>query len=69
MRRFRVIVCSPLPLLLGFRHVLISPDSAEAVHGMPVSLQLVGRRLEDESALAITGVILKALSGSVNGTK
>lgn len=43
-------------------------DSAEAVHGMPVSLQLVGRKLEDESALAMTGAILKAVSGSANGT-
>jgi len=36
---------------------------------MPVSLQLVGRRLEDETALAITGVILEAVSGAVNGSK
>ncbi|KAL2826994.1 amidase signature domain-containing protein [Aspergillus cavernicola] len=35
--------------------------SAEAVHGMPVSLQLVGRKLEEESLLAMTDLILKAL--------
>jgi Asp-tRNA(Asn)/Glu-tRNA(Gln) amidotransferase A subunit family amidase len=29
---------------------------------MPVNLQLVGRRLEDESALMMTEVILQALS-------
>ncbi|KAL4767758.1 amidase signature domain-containing protein [Aspergillus nidulans var. acristatus] len=42
--------------------------SAESVHDMPVNLQLVGRRLEDESALAITDVILKAIASS-NGAK
>ncbi|KAL2813849.1 amidase signature domain-containing protein [Aspergillus granulosus] len=38
--------------------------SAESVHGMPVNLQLVGRRLEDESVLAMTDAILKAISSS-----
>ncbi|KAL4948248.1 amidase signature domain-containing protein [Aspergillus filifer] len=42
--------------------------SAEAVHGMPVNLQLVGRRLEDESALAMVDVILKDIA-LANGTK
>jgi amidase len=42
--------------------------SAESVHDMPVNLQLVGRRLEDESALAITDAILKAIASS-NGAK
>ncbi|OJJ03085.1 hypothetical protein ASPVEDRAFT_133569 [Aspergillus versicolor CBS 583.65] len=46
-----------------------SDYSADDVHGMPVSLQLVGRKLEDESVLAMTGAILKAVSGSANGTK
>ncbi|KAJ5167171.1 uncharacterized protein N7482_005952 [Penicillium canariense] len=35
---------------------------ADVVHGMPVNLQLVGRRLEDESALMMTEVVLQALS-------
>ncbi|KAJ0423035.1 amidase signature domain-containing protein [Aspergillus carlsbadensis] len=38
--------------------------SAESVHGMPVNLQLVGRRLEDENVLAITDVILKAIASA-----
>ncbi|KAL4925634.1 amidase signature domain-containing protein [Aspergillus undulatus] len=42
--------------------------SADAVHGMPINLQLVGRRLEDESALAMVDVILKALAPT-DGTK
>ncbi|OJJ03899.1 hypothetical protein ASPVEDRAFT_135038 [Aspergillus versicolor CBS 583.65] len=36
---------------------------AEAVHGMPVSLQLVGRRLEEEDLLAITERVLMATTG------
>ncbi|KAJ5767664.1 hypothetical protein N7533_000247 [Penicillium manginii] len=36
--------------------------NADSVHGMPVNLQLVGQRLEDESALMMTEVILQALS-------
>ncbi|KAJ9137516.1 Fatty-acid amide hydrolase (Amidase) [Pleurostoma richardsiae] len=35
---------------------------AEAVHGMPVSLQLVARRLEEERAIAIVREILRILS-------
>lgn len=34
---------------------------AEAVHGMPVSLQLVAQRLEEEKVLAMTATVLKAL--------
>jgi len=34
---------------------------AEAVHGLPVSLQLVARRLEEEKVLAMTEVVLEAL--------
>lgn len=37
-------------------------DSADSVHGMPVSLQLVGRRLEEEKLLAMTDVILKTVA-------
>ncbi|KAL3441704.1 amidase signature domain-containing protein, partial [Aspergillus insuetus] len=36
--------------------------SAGSVHGMPVNLQLVGRRLEDENVLAMTDVVLKAIA-------
>lgn len=33
----------------------------EAVHGMPVSLQLVAKRLEEEKVLAMTATVLQAL--------
>lgn len=38
----------------------MEPDFAESVHGIPVSLQLVGRRLDEENLLGMTDVILKA---------
>lgn len=34
---------------------------AVAVHGMPVSLQLVAKRLEEEKVLAMTATVLQAL--------
>jgi amidase len=34
---------------------------AAAVHGMPVSLQLVAKRLEEEKVLAMTATVLQAL--------
>ncbi|THX24511.1 acetamidase [Aureobasidium pullulans] len=36
-------------------------DNAGAVHGMPVSLQLVASRLEEEKAVAMTRVVLEGL--------
>lgn len=36
-------------------------DNANNIHGMPVSLQLVGRRLEEESALTMAEVVLQTL--------
>ena len=36
-------------------------DDAVAVHGMPIGLQIVGRRLEEEKTLAMTETILEAL--------
>ncbi|KAJ5933748.1 Amidase [Penicillium verhagenii] len=35
--------------------------SAESVHGIPVSLQLVGRKLGEESLLDMTDIVLKAI--------
>ncbi|KAH6608293.1 amidase [Trichoderma cornu-damae] len=35
---------------------------AELMHGLPISLQLVARRLEEEKVLAMTGRVLEALS-------
>jgi amidase len=40
-----------------------SKDNADNIHGMPVSLQLVGRRLEEESALMMAEVVLQTLQG------
>ncbi|THX02884.1 acetamidase [Aureobasidium pullulans] len=40
-------------------------DNAGAVHGMPVSLQLVASRLEEEKALAMTRVVLEGLGVAV----
>jgi Asp-tRNA(Asn)/Glu-tRNA(Gln) amidotransferase A subunit family amidase len=36
-------------------------DNAEAVHGMPVSLQLVANRLEEEKVVAMARVVLREL--------
>ncbi|ORY63410.1 amidase [Pseudomassariella vexata] len=36
--------------------------NAEAVHGMPINLQLVGRRLEEEKVIAMVKVVLDATS-------
>ncbi|KAB8232666.1 hypothetical protein ETB97_012328 [Aspergillus alliaceus] len=38
---------------------------ASAVDGMPVSLQLVARRLEEEKVLMMTGVVLQAVTSGV----
>lgn len=34
---------------------------ADAIHGQPVSLQLVAKRLEEEKVLAMTATVLQAL--------
>ncbi|KAF1954632.1 amidase [Byssothecium circinans] len=39
---------------------------AEIVHGMPVSLQLVAKRLEEEKVLDMTATVLKAIQGSAS---
>ncbi|KAI4747076.1 acetamidase [Aureobasidium sp. EXF-12298] len=39
--------------------------NAEAVHGMPVSLQLVANRLEEEKVLAMTRLVLEGLGVAV----
>ncbi|KAJ5776517.1 uncharacterized protein N7511_001528 [Penicillium nucicola] len=36
--------------------------SADSVHGMPVGLQLVGRKLNEESLLSMTDVILRSIT-------
>ena len=37
-------------------------DNAKAVHGVPISLQLVGRRLAEEKVIAMTKVVLDAIA-------
>lgn len=39
------------------------PDAPAAIHGMPISLQLVSRRLEDEKVVAVTRRVLEVLGG------
>jgi amidase len=39
-------------------------DDADLVHGMPVSLQLIGNRLQEEKVLAMTGTVLQAMNPS-----
>ena len=43
----------------------LESDNAEAVHGMPVSLQLVANRLEEEKVVAMTRVVLEGLGAAV----
>jgi amidase len=37
-------------------------DNVDLVHGMPVNLQLVGKRLEEEKVLAMTDAVLTAIN-------
>lgn len=37
-------------------------DDAETMHGLPISLQLVARRLEEEKVMAMCGTVLETLS-------
>lgn len=37
-------------------------DDADAVDGMPISLQLIARRLEEEKAIAMVKKILDTIS-------
>lgn len=39
----------------------LHPVDADLTHGLPVSLQLVARRLEEEKALAMCRCVLEAL--------
>lgn len=51
----------------GLRHenlLTCHVDDPELTHGMPVSLQLVARRLEEEKVLAMTQMVVAALSSA-----
>lgn len=37
---------------------------AEAMHGLPVAVQVVGRRLEEEKVLALMGRVERMLGGA-----
>lgn len=50
------------PILPEIPNINGTTDSSVSVHGMPVSLQLVGRKLKEESLLAMTGLVLKAIT-------
>lgn len=62
MHRYEMIV-SDYCILLDDEMVTNFIDNADNIHGMPVSLQLVGRRLEEESALMMAEVVLQTLQG------
>jgi Asp-tRNA(Asn)/Glu-tRNA(Gln) amidotransferase A subunit family amidase len=40
------------------------PDDPDTYHGAPASIQLVGRRLEEEKLLSIAKVVVDALASS-----
>lgn len=42
-------------------HADLFTDDADVVDGMPLSLQLVAQRLEEEKVIAMTRVVLQAL--------
>jgi Asp-tRNA(Asn)/Glu-tRNA(Gln) amidotransferase A subunit family amidase len=60
MRRYGMIV-SDHYIVSNRGNVTNLVDNADNIHGMPVSLQLVGRRLEEESALMMAEVVLQTL--------
>lgn len=47
---------------LLYRLKLTFKDDAAAVHGMPVSLQLTGRKLQEEKVLKMAQRVLDALA-------
>lgn len=48
-------------LLMPWHMLMTLPDDPAVVHGMPVSLQLVARRLEEEKVIAMTKKVLSVL--------
>jgi Asp-tRNA(Asn)/Glu-tRNA(Gln) amidotransferase A subunit family amidase len=60
MRRYGMIV-SDHYIVSNRGNVTNLIDNADNIHRMPVSLQLVGRRLEEESALMMAEVVLQTL--------
>lgn len=54
-------LCGSFGYVLLLTSLTVGLDNEEAVHDMPVNLQLVARRLEEEKVLMMTEVILEAL--------
>lgn len=54
--------CDPSSLLYSNKRADNVLDDADIMHGMPISLQLVGRRLEEEKVLAMGKRILDTIS-------
>ena len=52
---------------LYIQHVLCL-DDPKVFHGAPVGLQLVGKTLEEEAVLAMTGIVVEALRSGINRT-
>jgi amidase len=40
----------------------VSTDDAELMHGLPISLQLVAQRLEEEKVIAMTKHVLEVIA-------
>ena len=57
--------CEWLAACRRLNMLIFETDNAEAVHGMPVSLQLVANRLEEEKVVAMTRVVLEGLGVGV----
>lgn len=56
-------MCMPWPYscLRIYAESVLCVDDPEIFHGMPVGLQLVGKTLEEEAVLAMTGIVVEAL--------
>jgi Asp-tRNA(Asn)/Glu-tRNA(Gln) amidotransferase A subunit family amidase len=54
----------PLPLQI-FGSADTSPDKLDAVDGMPISLQLVAGRLQEEKLLSMTKIVLGTMEDHV----
>lgn len=51
----------PFSTQVSISLMICALDNPGVIHGMPVSLQLVGRRLEEEKVVKMCDAILQAL--------
>ena len=61
MQRYRKNVSEGKMNVENLAHADLFTDDADVVDGMPLSLQLVAQRLEEEKVIAMTRVVLQAL--------